>query len=597
MMLKRINLLIILLLSFIVFDYQAIANDDITPKELKKHVKYLSSDRLEGRKPGTKGEKLAARYIKKQFRRNRLKLFGSRGLQKLDILTDIIPSADNSLEFRGTKCRQYSDFIPVSFSGNSSLSAQAVFVGYGFDIDSKDFQWESYEGINIKDKWAIILIGEPKVSQRPNPFSGQNSLRSKALRAKAKGAAGVIFVSGPRINKEDNLEKLNIRDAKISVDFPVIQITRRAANSLIRSALQDIDEIENEIHKSFEPAAFYVSDEITSNIKLEKVYKPAMNVIGIMKGSDPILRDEYIVVGAHFDHLGYGGPGSGSRMKDTIAVHNGADDNASGVATMLEIIQKFAKERKEIKRSIIFAAFTAEEIGLLGSSKFVENPPVALGKIKFMINFDMIGRIDSSEKNLNISGTGTAAGLVDIIEKSNENNILKLNLNTQGFGPGDQSSFYAKDIPVLSFYGDPHADYHTPFDDFDKLNYGDLAEAGKIAANIIINIANLDSALTFKEAGPKEGGKSSRANMKVSLGIMPDFAAKDIVGLRAKVVMPNKPAAIAGMMNNDIIKKIEGDEIKDIYDYMEKMSEFRAGDRINVDIIRDGKAMILIIEL
>ena len=236
------------------------------------------------------------------------------------------------------------------------------------------------------------------------------------------------------------------------------------------------------------------------------------------------------MIGAHYDHLGMGGPGSGSRLMDSMAVHNGADDNASGVAGMLEMAAKLSKDRASLKRSIIFVAFDGEELGILGSKYFTEHPPVKLNTIMAMINFDMIGRLKDESPAIMIGGMGTAkesAGILDSLD----NGGIQLNYSLEGFGPSDHASFYAEDIPVYFFSTGAHEDYHTPDDDFDRINYAGEKGVLEIALQLVEELANRDTFLTFQEAGPKEQAGRGGYRFKVTLGIMPDFAGTTTGGL------------------------------------------------------------------
>jgi aminopeptidase YwaD len=320
------------------------------------------------------------------------------------------------------------------------------------------------------------------------------------------------------------------------------------------------------------------------------------NVVAEIRGTDPVLKNEYLVIGAHYDHLGMGGPGSGSRQPDTIAVHNGADDNASGVAAVLELAEALEAERKSLKRSVLFVLFTAEEMGTLGSKYFVDNPIVSIKQIKYMINLDMVGRMKTDEKAISIGGTGTAIGMEELLNKFAAGRDFTVKMNPEGYGPSDHASFYSKDIPVLFFMAGMHEDYHTPRDDANRLNYG----GEKAIADYILDVAreldNRTDAMAFKEAGPKTQPQGGR-RFKVTFGIMPDFTSSNVKGVRAEVVMPNRPASRAGMKKGDIIVSIEGKPVNDIYEYMHRLGELRVGDRVSVEVLRDGKKEILIVEL
>jgi hypothetical protein len=320
------------------------------------------------------------------------------------------------------------------------------------------------------------------------------------------------------------------------------------------------------------------------------------NVVMILPGEDEKLKDEYIIIGAHFDHIGMGGPGSPSRVPDTVAVHHGADDNASGVSMMLELAEKFAHTKGSHKRSIIFIAFTGEEVGMLGSKYFVENPGIDLTRVNAMINLDMVGRLNDSTR-VQISGVGTAAGLRELINSENDSSIIKLTFLDEGYGPSDHSSFYIKNIPVLFCWTGSHLDYHTPSDTYDKLNYKGMVSLSSLIFSVAENLASAPERLQFREAGPKVDTRRTMRKKMITLGIMPDFAGNVKNGLRADAVDPGKPADLGGMKKGDIITAINGKTVNNIYDYMSRMGQLKHGETINIEILRGSNKMVLLIQL
>ncbi len=587
-----LSLIIFLLLPFVI---TAQLNDDeeITVDELTAHIKYLASDELEGRKPGTKGGKLAAEYIRAELKRNNIKLFGEDGFQKFDVLKGIEVDEgtkflidDNELEF----LKDYSLF-PISSEGTAVSSI--VFCGYGFNIDEENMKWNDYKDVDVTGKWAIVLRGAPNDST--GIFDNHSALRKKALSAKDNGAAGIIFVSGLQFDPDDELVVLdNSRESNVGI--PVLQLKRNVLDELFNEVEISVEQMENYYQENLSPYSFPLDISFDIAVNIKKITDTTQNIVAIVEGSDPILKDEYIILGAHYDHLGIGGPGSGSRQPDTSDVHNGADDNASGSAAILELIEKIKAVASDIKRSIIFVAFGAEEMGLLGSKYFTENPPVALEKIKFMINLDMVGRLNEEDKTISIGGTGTAVGLPEMINSELENFDLKATLSPEGFGPSDHASFYAKDIPVMFIFTGIHDDYHTPADDWDKINYKGEKIISDFTYSMIKRIANLESSLVYQEAGPKERSSETR-KFKVTLGIMPDVAASDSKGLRVDGVIKDRPAYYAGMKKGDVIISMDGKEVGDIYDYMNRLSSFKQGQRITVEVLRGEEKVILIVEL
>jgi hypothetical protein len=306
------------------------------------------------------------------------------------------------------------------------------------------------------------------------------------------------------------------------------------------------------------------------------------------------LKEQYIVIGAHYDHLGLGGRGSSSRMPDTIAIHNGADDNASGVSAMLELAGRLKANQQLLKRSVILVAFGAEEMGLLGSKYFVNHPPVDLSKIIAMINLDMVGRLDTA-RGIQIGGVGTSIEADSLIKLANAPVNFKLAVSREGSGPSDHSSFYGKNIPVFFITTGAHTYYHTPFDDVERINIRGLKSVSDFAYKLVMSVAEIPK-LTFREAGPKENATPSH-RFKVTLGFMPDFSSTDVEGVRVDFVTKGKAAERGGIKNGDIIKAIDGLAVKNIYDYMYRLSKLSKNQIISVELLRNGKKEVLIIQL
>jgi aminopeptidase-like protein len=294
--------------------------------------------------------------------------------------------------------------------------------------------------------------------------------------------------------------------------------------------------------------------------------------------------------------LGLGGPGSGSRQPDTLAIHNGADDNASGVAALLEIAEKLAANRQRLQRSLLFISFGAEEMGLLGSKFFTKNPLIDLKQVKMMFNLDMVGHLNPETKAITLGGTGTAAGLDGIVQQHNGPYGFDLKLSPEGYGPSDHASFYAENIPVLFFFTGVHEQYHTPDDDTERINFAGEKSIADYAYDLILSIANRESALAYQEAGPKSRPSAGRG-FKVTLGVVPDFSSAEKAGFRIDGVRKGGPADRAGMQKGDVIVAIEGKAVKNIYDYMYRLAELKPGQRASVEFMRGDQKIILIVEL
>lgn len=326
------------------------------------------------------------------------------------------------------------------------------------------------------------------------------------------------------------------------------------------------------------------------------------NIIAVIPGKDKRLRNEYIIVGSHYDHLGLGGKNSGSRRPDTLAVHPGADDNASGDAVVLQLARHFKKVRSP--RSIIFAFFGAEEQGLVGSKSFLDwmkhgdnqriNLPNDLKGIVAMVNLDMVGRM--RDNAMSVSGTGTSSGFKAMVENIAEQTGLHVSCIPDGYGPSDQASFVAADIPVLFLTTGGHMEYHTPADLPNTLNYDGMLQTFEFSRELITQLATMPQTPDYINVPSSQ--KMSHANFKVTLGLMPDvMGASTIPGLRADIVVAGKPAHNAGIRSGDIIQEIDGKPVNDIDEYMERLSELKAGTTIPVKVLRNEETIVFQVHL
>jgi aminopeptidase YwaD len=565
-----------------------------TVKEYQGHIKYLSSDALLGRLTGSPGDSLAAEYIKNKLASYGLKPLSGDGLQRYKVTKGVVAGKSNSLTVNGINYTPDKDFMPSSFSSNTGLNSDVVFAGFGFNINADSLKWNDYSDVDVKGKWVLILRGDPEPDNNNSPFVSFSADRDKALLAKDMGAAGVLMVSGPQFDSPDAFESLNLEG--YSVDIPVLRIKRNIADSILSKTGNTIASLEKKLTETRKPFSFSSTVSVKGNAEIVRELANTRNVEMVLPGEDPKLKDEYIILGGHFDHLGMGGPGSGSRALDTIGIHHGADDNASGVAMMLGLAEKFAKTKGSHKRSIICLSFSGEEEGLLGSKYFVSDPGIDLSKVNVMINMDMVGRLNEAN-NLQIGGVGTATGLKNIVYAHTDTSIIKLTLSEEGYGPSDHSSFYGKNIPVLFYFTGAHMDYHTPTDTWEKINYKGMVEISDLIFNVAKDLASVDSRLVFREAGPKAEAVKYKRGKGATLGIMPDFAGVVKNGLRADFVTPGKPAALGGMQKGDIITFIDGKPVNNIQDYMFRMGQLKHGQTISVEVLRGDKKVVLLIQL
>jgi len=519
-------------------------------------------------------------------------LLFDKGMQSFEVVTGVEPGKKNSLIAGKFTAKIETDCIPLAYSASSVLEASVVFVGFGFDINNKNLVWNDYANLDVKGKWVMIMRGSPAINAKRAFFEEFEQDRKKVIMAQDKGAAGVILVNSTSGNLKNELTKLSTGRGEATMQIPVIQLTHDFANKLITTPPYLLETAEKNIAEQDKPGSFEISTKLKCETDVVFIKAKTWNVVGSITGKNP--NAPYIVIGAHYDHLGMGGPGSGSRRPEENAVHNGADDNASGTATIMELAQKLAAEKANLESNYLIVAFGAEEMGLLGSRHIAKNLPPQVTKVKAMINFDMVGRLDTATNKLGIGGTGTAAEFDALLKKIGEKTMLKLELSTTGTGPSDHSSFYRENIPVLYFNTGVHDDYHTPNDDIQFLNYNGMETIGNLVYTII---KELDAAsLTFKEAGnPQNSG--SRTELKVKLGIMPAFGDTSSNGLKVEGVTPGGPANKAGLLKGDIIVKINDMQVTNVYDYMARLGKLVPGEKAVIEVIRGTEKMTFDVQL
>ena len=593
MKLKRLNVLFFSLLILAGCNKYH-ENPEITVADFKRDVTYLASDSLKGRYPGTPGDSLAAAFIREQFIAAGLDLQADNGYQDFEVITGTKAGKNNEITCNNIQGKLYDDFVPAGFSANGEFKAPVVFAGYGFNIHTDSLNWNDYEGLDVKGKWVLVLRGDPEPDNMHSPYIQYAEDRYKSMVAKDQGALGVLLVSGPQTDHED---KLTINRAKEnSTGIPVIHLKRDFANKLLQPLDRTVGGIEEQLMKTGKTISFVFPDTLIAHTDIIQNRVKTRNVVALLKGSDPSLQQQLLVIGAHFDHLGMGGPGSTSRVPDTIAVHPGADDNASGISAMLELAGKLSANRDSLKRSILFVAFSAEEMGLLGSKYFVDSSRFFdTRNVTAMFNLDMVGRLNN-KNNLEIGGTGTSAQTEEIISSIPKDSTFTLSFSPAGYGPSDHASFYGKDIPVFFFTTGAHTDYHTPGDIASKIDYTGMVTITGYIYRLVLKVDDYPDKLTFRESGPKQQ-RSYRSRTKVTLGFMPDFTSQDNNGLGVDFVTPGRPAANGGMKKGDVITAINGKPVNNIQDYMYRLSQLDFGQTISVEVRRNGKKEVLLIQL
>jgi hypothetical protein len=590
---------IFILIIFVLLDFtnfcQQIDNPEITAEEIQQHINYLASDDLKGRDSGTEEIFEAANYISEEFNNYALKpLYDGTYLQEFPFIKSIELTENNSLDFKVDSENITSvlskDFITLAFSGNGNIDSDLVFAGFG--ISAPNLEYDDYKGIDVNGKIVIVMRNTPEPDVPHSEFDAYSPLRKKASVARDKGAIGIIFVNPYDEHKvEDDLIDFDYDRGGAITEFPVVNVKRSSIENLFTAEGFNFKDQYNKIIETKKTSSFeFKNSSVSIKTEIKEVESISWNVGGYIEGNDPELKNEYIIIGAHFDHLGMGGDGSLYRG-DEPQIHNGADDNASGTTGVLELAEKFSHKKNNLKRSLVFLTVSGEELGLLGSNYFVNNMPFPTEDAISMINMDMIGRLKDS--SLIVYGTGTSSNWKEILNKQN-NYGFNLTFNDEGYGPSDHSSFYGKKIPVLFFFTGTHEDYHKPSDDSEKINSGGEEAILNYIFKVVMDIDQNPERPDYLLVEKKESGKMFVR--KVYVGTIPDFAG-NVDGYKISGVSEGSPAQIAGLQGGDIIIEFGGRKISNIYDFTYALSDFVPGDIVDVVVKRGEEKITFTVEL
>jgi aminopeptidase YwaD len=518
---------------------QKISKDDKKVIEnLKTAINFLANDKLEGRRTGSAGEKLAYEFIEKEFKKAGLQTFTAdkNYVQAFDVNEGREIGNENYLVIGDIMYSLEKEDFPFAFSGVAK------------DIDLK----------TIKNSVEIIdLAGILKENENNPHFDLKDKIYALAKNAQAQKKQTVIFKNTSAI--KDDLS-FDAKDKSEKLLIPVIYVTNKIAEQL------------GELNYS-----------TTLGIMVKEKKRTGHNVVGYINNN----AKNTIILGAHYDHLGYGEDHNSLHTGGTPAIHNGADDNASGTAALIEL-SKYLKKSAYKKYNYLFVSFSGEELGLFGSKYFTENAGLDLKTVNYMINMDMVGRLNDSTHGITIGGYGTSPAWGKLIKK--EDAYFKINIDSSGSGPSDHTSFYKKDIPVLFFFTGSHKDYHKPSDDADKINYAGELQIIKYIQNIIAQTNNMDK-LAFAKTREVSMGKSS---FKVSVGIMPDYTFTGN-GVRVDGVSENKPAQKAGVKTGDVLMQLGDHKFSDVQSYMGVLNKFEKGQSTNLKLMRGKEEVVVAI--
>ena len=640
-------LALIAAIALAVVGQQTSTQDLPSVERLRTHIEYLASDKLEGRRTGSPGANLAAEYIAREFARYGLRRSigydtpgmshfeadsPNRYLQKFPYIAGVQLGKTNRMLFSNSdnsplkELRPGDDWMPLGFSTNGQVEgAAAVFVGFG--ITASEPKYDDYSAVDAQGKIAFAFTGTPDGDNPHGQFARYEDPRWKGIAAKNAGAKALILISQQREFTDEPLSRLGYNNSGGEAGLPVAIISSRVFLAALSES--DLTVALGLVKQGRMPAVTFKSP-VTLSVDIIRREVVASNVVGILDGSDPTLKNEVIVIGAHYDHLGRGGEGSLAPREGEI--HHGADDNASGVAGVLELARLFASQKLRPRRTIVFMAFSGEEEGLLGSNYYVNHPILPLANTIAMINMDMIGRM--KDNKLIVGGVGTASDWRQVIAAANATERIivgatprsprdmprpsgaalggevplgagingrpvvslafeksfDLTLNEDGFGPSDHSSFYAKQVPVLFYWTGTHEDYHKPSDTADKINYADEARILNHVSRVVYEIDINDKRPAYTVAKSESTGRAM--GFRVYLGTIPNYADSND-GLLLDGVRDDSPAAKAGIKAGDKIVKLAGRDVHNVYDYTYALGEMKAGQEYEVELLRGGERLKL----
>ncbi len=536
-------------------------------REIREMVEYLASDQLEGRYPGTRGDTLASEFIVRHFRKAKLKPLFDTYFQPFTFPGKKFIEGPNTLTIGNHTLPLNTDYIPLTFSASTRFSGEIM-------LGESESTTPQFNG-----QCALIFVS----AQNRSDIEFGQLLYEKTREAQDRGAAAVLFID----TTSDTCRIAPKISRRLALQIPAVLVYRSTAAEIFGQEWIT-KTMEHPVGTNFES----IDPRIEMQVTVQQEQIPTHNIIAWLPGSDPDLQDEYIVIGAHYDHEGYGGFDSGSRRPDTIAIHHGADDNASGVASVLRLVRHCVKHRPA--RSVIFALFSAEEVGLIGSKYFTEHMPVDRSTISAMFNIDMVGHMRNA--SLSVGGSGTALESDSLLRAHAKTCGLHVTCSPEGHGPSDHAPFYAKQIPVFFFNTGGTEEYHTPADQAHTLNYPGMDSVIRYISVLVDDVANRDNRLTFCEAGPAKAAPK-RVNLKVTLGLMPDVTGSSNNGLRADLVVKGKPADRAGMRTGDVIVEIDGKSVGNIEDYMARLAQLQPDTSIEVKVRRNDEIITLTVEL
>lgn len=578
----------------------------VNAQRLKEYVDHLASPQMRGRGTGSKELERAGHYIADHFKKAGLEPgAGKSYFQAFQVTVGGELGKQNRAEVTtGTErevLRVTQDYIPLNFSDSGDASVPLVFAGYG--ITAQEYNYDDYSGLDAKDKAVIVLRHEPQEDDEKSVFAGKqlttySDIVGKTINARIHGARVMILVNDPvpHAGEEDLLIRFGSLGGPDNADMLLIQAKQAVVDKWLAPTGKTLAQLQKAIDEKLDTQSFTLPNEtLTLHVDVRRITATTHNVIGILRGSDPKLASEAVVVGAHYDHLGLGNTNSSMDPKQVGQIHPGADDNASGAAAVMELASDLAGVRNQLRRSIVFIAFSGEELGLRGSSYYTKHPTWPLEKTVAMINLDMVGR--PRDNKIYVGGIGTSPNFQEILDKAN---IVGLQISASsqgGYGSSDHQSFYIVNVPVLFFFSGLHADYHKPTDTPDKIQNADHARVVNLAFNTAEALAQREDRPTFvRVQEPQRPVAGGGGGYGAYFGSIPDMG-EEVTGVRFADVRDGSPAAKAGLKAGDILIEFAGQQIKNLYDFTYALRAHKPGEEVSVTVLRGQERLTVKVTL
>lgn len=575
---------------------------EIQVASIRRDVETLASDAFGGRMTGSDGARKAAAYLEQELKAAGLQPLGD-GFRHpfsftagVNVLTNECRITVQTTNGAPTGFVPEQDFRPLSFTANGSFEGEVVFAGYGLSIaDGSVKGYNSYDGLDVSNKVVLVFryVPEDVTPQRRQQLNVHAGLRYKAMLARQRGARAILVVTGPNSPNAGQLAPLTFDTSLSGSGIIAASISTNVAQAILAAAGRDLRALQSGLDSEnpHAPGGFVIPGvRVSVSSAVRQRREDDANVVAVLPPSpNSSSPPEYVLIGAHYDHLGNGDKSSLERSSEAGQIHNGADDNASGCALTLELARQLAEERRtrpdSFRRGVVFAFWSGEEIGLIGSSRFAEAPPLPLTNVIAYLNFDMVGRL--RDNKLDLQGVGSSSVWRKLIEKRNVAAGFQPNLLDDPYVPSDATAFYPKGIPVLHFFTGSHEDYHRPTDDADRIDCDGIARIARFARGITADLLAAPARPDYLTVARTDSGRGNRETLRAYLGTIPDYT-QEVEGVKLSGVRGGAPAEKAGLKGGDVIVEFGGQPIKNVYDYTYALDAVKVGKPVDIVVLRDG---------